>query len=164
MPIVIGSVFALVAGVGVYFALQRPVGDRQVENQEQFDAPRTEVVGEPITDDEVGVFANRMTHAVMTGDAQTVSVMWNPEAVLDKSAAGIDTSDAVRNGFRQGVLAELGKGALAKEIIKAVSDGGDYSYLRTFRDGELPQALFRMVGKDGALNYHRFDLTRNGAG
>lgn len=116
----------------------------------------------PVRDDEVKAFANAVEKAIHGGDSAAFTSLIDWNAIVDKAEEGVDAPQAMRNGFREGILGSLEKPqGFAGQMVAAAKKGGSYQLLRTRVRGKRKTALFRLVHpNNGGLNYHEFELSR----
>jgi hypothetical protein len=96
-------------------------------------------------------FGQQFAAAITRGDFATAEEMVDMDALLDRATAGVSAPDDFNRAFRQGIKL---KTELLTSLFKATHDGGTYRLLRVRQVNGESRALFRLVVKDGSLNYH----------
>lgn len=87
------------------------------------------------------------------------------EVLMALAVEGLDLNPTETAAFLQGVRAsQEGPRSLSAELGRAVAGGATYRYRRTLVRPEGPRALFRLLTKEGAVNWHELVLRPSGTG
>ncbi|MCB1317765.1 MAG: hypothetical protein KDK27_17490, partial [Leptospiraceae bacterium] len=121
-----------------------------------FDAPLNARTTE-LTIAECEEFARKVEQSVALGDPAYLNDHLDSAAFTD--AAVPQHVNAER---RQTLIQEMQSRFRAGETLLRGIGNGTYKFLRASRQQEQWTVLFRLVGEDGALNYHRFLLRKSG--
>jgi tetratricopeptide (TPR) repeat protein len=107
-------------------------------------------------------FATRFAKNVNAGDVAAIRQGLDLEALINTAVKGLESSAEVEKGFKDGVRGPID---VSLQLAEATKSGGQYQLLRirTSAFGR-PQALFRLITKDGAVNYHEFALKKQPSG
>ncbi len=114
--------------------------------------------GPPLTDADYQEFGEKLETAIATGDQAEASRLFRLMDLFERCLTDLDFSAADKRGLLQGAGASSGK--MAEQIIQEVKKGGKYSLLRVRTVEGKKRVLMRLIGAEGALNYHEFTLVR----
>ena len=103
-------------------------------------------------------FATRFAKNVNSGDVAAMRQALDIEAILTTAVQGLDTKPEIERAFKDGVRGPID---VSPHLAEATKSGGQYALLR-MRSSAFgrPQALFRLITKDGAVNYHEYALKK----
>lgn len=114
------------------------------------------------TDEEGVRFARDIDARMKSGDYRALHEAFDWDALAESAVAGLALSGDARRGFLDGFRnSQRGSPGLAGQIAVLVAGGGSYRLLRVHEVEGQKRALFRMLGADGALNYHDLIVGRN---
>lgn len=122
-----------------------------------------------VTEAEAVAFAKELQQAFQANDLPTVNRLIDWNRIADKACDGFDLPATELAQMKAGLAAGMsgnapGGGGVTTEIARNVAQGGDYSFVRADQKDGIRRALFRLVTKEGAMNYHAYHLVRNPAG
>jgi tetratricopeptide (TPR) repeat protein len=107
-------------------------------------------------------FAARFARSVNSGDIPAIRQCLDVEVLLNTAITGLAASPEVEKGFKEGVRGPID---VSKQLAEATKAGAQYQLLRLRASAfGRPQALFRLITKDGAVNYHEFALKKQASG
>jgi tetratricopeptide (TPR) repeat protein len=103
-------------------------------------------------------FATRFAKSVNGADAAAIRQAIDVEAILTTAVQGLDAKPEIEKAFKDGVRGHVD---VSHHLAEATKSGAQYRLLRmrTSAFGR-PQALFRLITKDGAVNYHEYALKK----
>lgn len=110
--------------------------------------------------EQAATVAGHLQEAVAKGDTAGADAEFDIDAFLDRTTAGVSSTPQYDQGFRSGVKEGS---ALLGQIVRA-ANGGSYRLLRIRQVSGQTRALFRMLPKDGGLNYHDWVLGTDAQG
>jgi tetratricopeptide (TPR) repeat protein len=101
-------------------------------------------------------FAEEIERVVAEGDPEAAEALIDYGSMINRSVDGLKLTIAERRAFHDGALTGLkNTGGLLGIITRLVQEGGDYSLLRLYREGDKPHLLFRLIHPGGeGVNYH----------
>lgn len=95
----------------------------------------------------------RQLESAMNGrDAAAASALLDVDVLIDRTMAGLVTSPEYRDRLRK--TSAGGASEFMTGVIKALGQNGSYHFLRLRHVNGETRALFRVLSKDGDLNYH----------
>lgn len=124
-------------------------------------APAMKVTGAPITEAEAEEFADRMTQAVAARDAAAIDRLVRMGELGERLVSDLGMPAVQRKAFLEGMSNSLQKAGIGQQILKSIEGGGSYKLLRIRTLDGRPRPLFRLIGSDGAFNYHEYTLARH---
>ncbi len=155
-------------GVGVILALDTLGRAEEGEGPAAAvkDAPADEPSAAPLTDAECRAFARKLARAVNAGDTNVFDQLVDYDALCKKATEGVNTTDELKAGFRQGVMSGRKKRGGEEFVLEfRKKPGGSYTLLRIHEKEGRKRALFRLIGPDsGGFNYHDYILSRRSDG
>lgn len=123
-------------------------------------APPLANAGPPPTEEEAQQFADRMTRAVRARDAVAMDKLLRLSDLTERIISDLDLSDQFRQGIRKGMTQSMRQASLGQQVLQSIQDDGSYQLLRIRTVDGRPRPLFRLIGSEGALNYHDYYLAR----
>lgn len=134
----------------------------------QASGPGSLVEGPAPTDEECRKFAGKVADAVRDKNRASFAALINVDALLNRATKGFESdrkARQVRSGFIRGVKSSMAtRRGVVGAIIQAVSNGGSYTFLRVRDVAAKKRVQFRIVTKEGALNYHEMVVERRPSG
>lgn len=121
-------------------------------------APAAAHTGAPLTEDDYRAFGEKLEKAVAAGDNATVEKLFRIHDLIERSVSDLGMSANEKKSLLAGA-ASVG-GQFGGQLTKAVKEGGSYSVLRVRTVDGRPRVLMRLLGGEGAVNYHEFTLIR----
>jgi tetratricopeptide (TPR) repeat protein len=108
-------------------------------------------------------FAQQVEAAAQRGDEPFFDQMFDRDATLALAMNGLDAPPALAEQFRS---IEKAAWRFARTFLEQIRQGAaTYRFLRLRVGlGGRPQALFRLLGKDGGTNFHEYALRRDASG
>lgn len=115
----------------------------------------------PVTPAEAEAFGASLVQAAEKKDVVAYNALLDWDTIVSTSMKGIDAPAKFQQGFRKGVLDSLSKPTgFSAKMVRQIERGGSYRMVRTRVRGRRTTALLRLLGADGAVNYHEFILGR----
>ena len=114
----------------------------------------------PLTDAKAERYGHALEAAVKAGDLAALERLIDWDAITEAALAPTDLPDAKKKAGAAGLKKGInGPGGFSHTLAKAVAGGGSYKWLRTRRNKQGDTTvLFRLMGADGALNYHELTI------
>lgn len=118
----------------------------------------------PPSDEECRKFADSLVADANSGNVAAINEKIDWDAILEKAMAHVDAPEAKR-GFLEGFNGKRNTSeGLAGMLVQQINQGGNYRCLRVHEQDDGKRALFRLVQKEGSVNYHDFVLERRSDG
>ena len=121
-------------------------------------APAATHTGDPLTEADCLAFGRDLEKAVANGDTMAVERLLRFGDMVERSVSDFGLNTDEKKGLMLGVNTISGQ--MIADFIEPVKNGGSYTVLRTHTVDGRPRVLLRLLGPDGALNYHDFSLVR----
>jgi len=121
------------------------------------------IEGPAPTDEECRTFAKQIERAVQDKNRASYAALFDVDTMLVRATVGFGSDRKVRQvraGFISGVKSSMtGRQGFVGTIIR-VSHGGSYKFLRIRKVGGKKRVQFRLLSKEGGLNYHELVIER----
>ena len=124
-------------------------------------APALKNAGKPVTEAEATKFAKELATAVKTQDTEAVNRIIRLDSMAERIVSDVKVTEVQRRGFMKGFNQALRQGVFTQQIVGVAEAGGTYDLLRIHTVNGRACPLFRMIGADGALNYHEYTLVHH---
>ncbi len=109
---------------------------------------------------EVDALVKAVEIAVAHQDSSAFNALIDEGKMTDRILAGLNLKEEFRTGFIQGMREGGGLTNLSTEILGAVQNGGEYTFVRLVQVGDEQRPLFRLIlPGSGGMNYHELVVT-----
>jgi hypothetical protein len=115
----------------------------------------------PITTEETKSVASTIEASLRAGDSSVLKGLIDDSAFLDTACQGLTFTPAYRAGLASGMKLS---DQLTRGISNVVKQGGTYHFLGLVTTDGAEHPLFRLLMRQGGLNYHEFTLGRTADG
>ncbi|MCB1049239.1 MAG: hypothetical protein KDC71_01480 [Acidobacteria bacterium] len=107
-------------------------------------------------------FAENLEKATNTRDSEAFNAAIDWNYLTGQAVKDVDASALFKSQLKKGMLRSID--SFAKEIIGVVDNGGSYQFLNEIEREGNSCALFRMLPAGGGINYHAWQLKKDGKG
>lgn len=115
-----------------------------------------------ISEAEAIKFGKKWETAVRTGDVVAGKQLFWFDASLKRALSSFDLTPEMTQSFMTGVKSSAPVTNLIKQLAANETAGGTYRLVRVVTRGSDRHAVYRMLGPEGALNYHDLRIVRDG--
>ena len=121
-------------------------------------APAPAHTGPALSNEDYTAFARDLESALAAGDQAAVTGMLRPMDLFERSLSDLNFTPRDRSAILRG--AKRSGDQWAVQFINQVGNGGKYTLLRIREVDGKKHLIMRLVGAEGAVNYHDFTLIR----
>jgi hypothetical protein len=115
---------------------------------------KTDVPAE-ISDEECLAFAKKLEEAVIADDGHSAGELFSWDQMIDEALQGLSSPERPNQAIEDlRIAGSVSRVQLPNTLGAIIKHGGSYKFIRIRSGPEGKRLLFRLLGSNGAFNYH----------